>query len=140
VERDEAHARVWKVLSQYSELHPEDFEDMDLVTDLDPNAQELSGGDDDSIDSGKLRRARMGGREIGDRRRKAKENGGVLGVCGEGSGRCGVWEKGGGGCVLLCRCAVGAVSVRCWGWAWVWVCVGAFMASSWWWRLLLQRV
>ena len=33
VERDQADERVWKVLSQYSELHPEDFEDLDLSGD-----------------------------------------------------------------------------------------------------------
>ena len=33
VERDEADQRVWKVLSQYSELHPEDFQDVDWSAD-----------------------------------------------------------------------------------------------------------
>uniref|UniRef100_A0A7S0EII9 PDZ domain-containing protein n=1 Tax=Hanusia phi TaxID=3032 RepID=A0A7S0EII9_9CRYP len=34
IERDEAQQRVWKVLSQYSELHPEDFDDLDNIQDV----------------------------------------------------------------------------------------------------------
>ncbi|EKX49305.1 hypothetical protein GUITHDRAFT_104833 [Guillardia theta CCMP2712] len=34
IERDEAQQRVWKVLSQYSELHPEDFDDVDYDQDV----------------------------------------------------------------------------------------------------------
>ena len=70
VERDEADQRVWKVLSQYSELHPEDFQDVDWSAD--PNDASDDSDEEELVGPASAPRAGQGVAERGDAGGKKK--------------------------------------------------------------------